>query len=364
MSNLRFRRLEQHRTGGTSDSMELSMPMPKTPSGKVYNYSPNPDATPRLFLLGNAPDVRSVAEEHQHRIRRQPGPGETVCPYSGLIASDEQFVHFDDVEALKRQVMWAAQEDVGDYLENWARDFNRGQPKGGFISMSMSVKRSRRARPFTIREDLLRDLECDICQRAYGVYAIALFCPDCGAPNIALHFTREVHLVREQIALADQLEAESRRELAYRILGNAHEDVLTAFETALKTVFRYLVCQRLPDETETLCGKMPIGNAFQNIGKGRSLFVSLGIDPFAGLTESDLSTLTLNIQKRHVIGHNLGIADERYSELTQDEQPGETVTLIGDEIAQFAQISLSVVAALEEQLLAENESTIGPPAAV
>jgi len=354
MSKLRFRRLEQHRTGGTSDRMELSVPMPKTPSGKIYNYSPNPEAAPRLFLIGNAPEVRSIAEARQHRIRRQPGPGETVCPYSGLIAPDEDFIHFDDVEAVKKQVMWAAREDVGDYLDNWARDFNRGQPKGGFVSVSMSVKRPHRARPFNIREDLLRDLECDVCQRAYGVYAIALFCPDCGAPNIALHFTREVHLVKEQIALADELEADSRRELAYRILGNAHEDVLTALETALKTVFRHLVREQLPDDAETLCSKKAIGNAFQNIDRGRGLFAKLGIDPFAGLVESDLGTLTLNIQKRHVIGHNLGCADERYFDLTQDEKPGETVTLIGDEIAQFAQICLNLIAALEDHLLVKG----------
>lgn len=173
----------------------------------------------------------------------------------------------------------------------------------------------------------------------------ALFCPDCGAPNVALHFTREVHLVDEQIELAGKIEDGGRRELAYRILGNAHEDVLTAFETALKTVFRYLGCRRLPAQAEALSTKKAIGNAFQNISKAQSLFAKLGIDPFAGLGEPDLSALTLNIQKRHAIGHNLGIADGRYAVLAQDEQPGETVTLISQEVARFAQICLDVIVA-------------------
>ena len=40
------------------------------------------------------------------------------------------------------------------------------------------------------------------------------------------------------------------------------------------------------------------------------------------LKPRNLSLPALTIQKRHVIGHNLGIADEYYAELMQEEQPG------------------------------------------
>src|SRR5207249_4929715 len=204
---------------------------------QLYQYSPNPEASPRLFLLGKAPEQRSISKEHRDSIRRDPGPGQTVCPYSGYIAPDDEFVHRDDVEAVKKQVVWEAEQDVLDYVEGMAQDFNRQQPCGGFISVRMDLKRSDRPKPLVMRQDLLRDLVCGICFRAYGVYAIALFCPDCGAPNLALHFQREVQLVHTQIALADQQDEHGQRELAYRLMGNAHEDVLTGFETALKTVF-------------------------------------------------------------------------------------------------------------------------------
>ena len=42
--------------------------------------------------------------------------------------------------------------------------------------------------------------------------------------------------MREQVELASKLAVE-QSELAYRLLGNAHEDVLTAFEATLKTVY-------------------------------------------------------------------------------------------------------------------------------
>lgn len=336
--------------------MELSYPPPRSPSGKVYvyQYSPNPDAVPRLFLIGEAPDERIIAPEHGHRIRRSPGPGETVCPYSGTIAHDEDFVHVDDIEAIKKQIEWECAADVEDHLADMAKDFNRRQPRNSFINITMDFKPRRRPRPLALREDLLRDLECDICRRAYAVYAIALFCPDCGAPNLALHFRREVALVADQIALAQAQDEAGKPELAYRLMGNAHEDVLTAFETALKTMYRYLVRERLPAQAETLCAKKQIGNAFQNIDRARAKFASLGIDPFEDLAPADLELLRINIQKRHVIGHNLGVADEHYAELTQTEQPGETVALIGDETRRFGDICLRVVTALESALMPDS----------
>lgn len=120
-----------------------------------------------------------------------------------------------------------------------ARDFNRSMPRGGFISMRMDVRERPRAQPTAWREDLLRDLVCDQCARRYGVYAIAVFCPDCAAPNLGTHFKREVELVTKQVELAGDVREERDRELAYRLLGNAHEDVLTAFETYLKTTHRW-----------------------------------------------------------------------------------------------------------------------------
>ena len=60
--------------------------------------------------------------------------------------------------------------------------------------------------------------------------------------------------------------------------------------------------------------------------------------------------LRINIEKRHVVGHNLSMADETYSESTQFEQPGRTVHLLSDEISSFASICSSVVIGLEVNL--------------
>lgn len=47
----------------------------------------------------------------------------------------------------------------------------------------------------------MRELVCDHCGHHYGVFATGLFCPDCGAPKLRLHFARETELVADQAAL-------------------------------------------------------------------------------------------------------------------------------------------------------------------
>jgi hypothetical protein len=101
LREFRFNGLERRRVGGTRDQMELSVPVPQSPSGKVYRYSPNPDVAPRLFLLGDAPKDRTFSETKRARIANEPGSPRTVCPYSGFIAEDEEFFHLF-IAAVKR----------------------------------------------------------------------------------------------------------------------------------------------------------------------------------------------------------------------------------------------------------------------
>jgi hypothetical protein len=162
---------------------------------------------------------------------------------------------------------------------------------------------------------------------------------------LRLHFAREIEIVGNQIDLAECLDA-SQEELAYRLLGNAHEDVLTAFEATLKTVYLYGMAQRLIDAAPF----KPVRNDFQNIEKGISRFKELDIAPFESLGEREMEILALNIQKRHVIGHNLGIMDAQFARLAEDAKVGETVNLVGDDIRAFGAISQKVIDALDTWL--------------
>lgn len=345
--------------------MELSLPLPRSPRGRLLRHCPADGCVPRRFQLGGVPTDQTIDEANAALVRRHPGTPGTTCPYCGTDSDDQNFHAPEDIENAKKQVVWAAKEDIGRWTEEIARGFNRSMPSGGLISMSMKVKRSANPRPYAWREDLLRGLTCDVCGRDYGVYAIALFCPDCGARNVHVHFAREVALVEQQVGLSDRAAEDGDEELAFRLLGNAHEDVLTALETYLRTTFLFLARTRLGgDGLENAAKLARRGNPFQSIDRTRELFGEISIDPFANLSDEELEFLARVIHKRHIIGHNLGLADEKYLLSTGDGAEGQNVRLVGDEVRRFAKIAYEVVVAGIEETAQEfvPMGAPGPPA--
>jgi hypothetical protein len=349
---MRLTNLERFKTGGAGNNLQLSVPLPKTPEGRIYRYSPNENAHPRLFLLGSRVPDFVLPETLTPRMTHAPGTPGTICPYSGTPADDSDFTHPDDIAAAKEVVAHALHADAANAIHGVFDDLAR-KHSAGSLKITTGPRPSPKPAPRFARGDLLRALVCDECGRDYGVYAISLFCPDCGAPNIHLHFAREVALVREQVELAGKL-GSGQSELAYRLMGNAHEDVLTAFEATLKTVYLYKAGTRAD-----AAGAKPVGNAFQNIERGQKRFTEFDFDPFEKLTPDALAVLTLNIQKRHVIGHNLGVADAAFAERTADARLGETIPLVGEDILQFAEIGQMVISNIDAWLA----NGAAPPAA-
>lgn len=344
-----LKHLRQFQTGGTDAALQLKIPLPRTDSGLVERICPSDSCVPRIFRMGNGPGAQHLEPVGTARMRRAPGGNETVCPYCGIMSDDADFLSPRDRKAALEQVQWAAIQGVGDALggalTQIARRFNGGISNGGgLISMSMRVARgSPTPAPRPYREDLLRTLTCDVCSRRYGVYAVGLFCPDCGATNVGVHFARELELVRDQAALARITANDDQAELAFRLLGNAHEDVLTAFETYLKTLYCFLIIKRMPNEAPSLTSKKAIGNSFQNIKRAQNLYANIGIDPFGGRSSDDMELLDRNIQMRHVIGHNLGVADEDYVKKSDEVREGTTVEVTPAAITRFAEVCATVV---------------------
>ncbi len=183
-----FKHLRQFQTGGTDEHMELTIPRPRTESGLLECFCPSESCSPRVFQIGQSGDTVAVESDAVARRRYAPRGTATVCPYCATRQPDNEFISPRDREAALAQVHWAAQRGVEDALGKAMSDMARGfntRSSGGMFSMSMSVKRAPPTpAPRAYREDLLRVLSCDACARTYGVYAVGLFCPDCGATNV------------------------------------------------------------------------------------------------------------------------------------------------------------------------------------
>lgn len=350
MSNFLFRNLDKLTVSkGAGDTRTLSMDRPTSATGKVMQRCPTSGCQPAVFQLGLAPEEREITEEYLATIRRAPGTNGVTCPYCGTDGDDQDYVSPEDIEHAKNLAIHAVEQDISNMLGGMAKSFNHSNRSGrnDMFSISMEHKPSRKPRPTAYREDLLRSISCHVCSREYGVYALALFCPDCGSPNVSTHFDREIEIINQQIEISKLIDDENNKEVSYRLLANAHEDALTALETTLKAIYSYIVITSFPDKQ---AGLDKIGNTFQNLGKAEKKFKKLNIDLLATLSEEDKDNMLKAIQKRHVIGHNLGLADEKYTHLADDAQIGQNVPVLAHEIEEFTKLCNKLIHAVEGEL--------------
>lgn len=166
---MRFRNLEKYQTGKTGSTLQLAIPLPKTPDGRVYRYSPNENAHPRHFVLGERVTGFLLPETMTPRMTHKPGIPETVCPYSGIVAEDGDFTHPDDQAAALKIVKQAAIDDATAHIHGMFEDIGRNFSSSKFIKIKPGPRPVPKPVPRFVRSDLLRELVCDECGRDYGV---------------------------------------------------------------------------------------------------------------------------------------------------------------------------------------------------
>jgi len=350
MSNFRFKNLDKLTVAKDGrDKRTLSVNRPLSNSGKVMQRCPNPGCQPAVFQMGGVPQDSNIEETYRKSIRRMPGADGITCPYCGFDAEDQEFIPQEDKDHALKEIKHAMEQDVSNMLSDMAKSFNRrnSSSRNSMFSISMSHKSSRKPRPFAYREDLMRNISCHVCSRGYGVFALGLFCPDCGSPNISTHFDREVEIINKQIEISKLINEEDNQEVSYRLLANAHEDALTALETTLKAAYTYIVKNKFPEKIDTL---EKIGNSFQNLEKAEKKFKSINIDLLSEFSEEEKEALFKAIQKRHVIGHNLGLADEKYTHTTNETQVGRNVLVLAHEIEQFTALCAKLIHTVEKKM--------------
>lgn len=85
MGNLRFRRLREHQIGGSRDEMVLAMPVPRSPSGKIDQYSRNLDRCQRfvedLAVVQTADKCSYVSRRGEVVWTSEPYPTPQLPPF-------------------------------------------------------------------------------------------------------------------------------------------------------------------------------------------------------------------------------------------------------------------------------------------
>ena len=147
------------------------------------------------------------------------------CPYCGHTAGHDHFWTKEQIEFAKSVAMRKITDALHKDLKKLEFDH---KPKGAFgIGISMKVKPGRATPIHYYREKQLEtEVVCVSCTLRYSVYGVFGFCPDCGQHNSLDILDKNLEVVGKMLDLA----AGAEKELADKLIENALEDCVSAFD--------------------------------------------------------------------------------------------------------------------------------------
>ena len=199
------------------------------------------------------------------------------------------------------------------------------------MGISMKVKPGRPTPIHYYREKQLEtEVVCVNCTLRYSVYGVFAFCPDCGQHNSLQILDKNLEVVGKMLDLA----AEAEKELAEKLVENALEDCVSAFDG-----FGHELCRvhanraRNPARVEKM--------SFQNLeGAQSNVLDAFGIDLSAEVEPDEWRAAGAGFQKRHLVAHIAGVVDQDYITKTGDTRAvvGRKIGIGADEVRQLASI--------------------------
>ena len=242
---------------------------------------------------------------------------ETVwCPMCRHEAPADQWYLKAHVEHAKTQALAMIKGRINQAMQTDARTFNQRQPINSLISMSMKVSGGSRKIhiiPARAAELMELDISCEKCSSRFSVIGSAYFCPACGHNSVLQTFSdslRKIRAKKDNVSVVrkaiTQSSGKDEAELTCRsLIESCLSDGIVAF-------------QKYCDGMYAPCGVAPT-NVFQRLDQGSDLWKKLtGKGYYDWLSKSELDSLLILFQKRHLLAHNEGIVDDKYINTSND----------------------------------------------
>lgn len=234
---------------------------------------------------------------------------EVFCPACGHAAPAKSWFTTEQVEWAQQNAVNQLSHMLGDAMRRDAESFNRRQPHGGFITMSMQVRgRSEPVQlPLAASEPMRLKMRCSQCQCRYSVVGSAYFCPSCGHSAVEQVYDQSLEKIRAALDLAPTLRTSiPDRDTAEHTINVLVEGGLQGAVTAF---------QRIAEALFAASPSAPKArrNAFQNLEEGSRLWSHLyGNSYETHLARAELDRLARYVQQRHLLAHRDGLVDAEY----------------------------------------------------
>ena len=261
------------------------------------------------------------------------------CPYCGHTAGHDEFWTQEQIRYAKSVAMRRISDAIRKDLKSLEFSQKPREPFG--IGLSMKVKTGR---PLPIHHYREKELEttvvCTNCTLRYAVYGAFAFCPDCGQHNSQQILGANLEVVRKMLDLAESHD----NDLRMKLIENALEDCVSAFDA-----FGRELCRVHADRTSNPATMNRM--RFQNLVHARAELQTIGVVMTAAITTDAWEQALMLFQKRHLIAHKLGVADQEYVNRSGDRNavPGRKVRVGSDEVTELRETLWTVADSLTAQ---------------
>jgi hypothetical protein len=168
--------------------------------------------------------------------------------------------------------------------------------------------------------------------------------PDCGSHNSITILKKNIEFIEKMLDLAESQE----REIAERLVGDALENLVSAFDGFGREVCKVAAPRASnPDEAKDV--------RFQNLVGALSRVQKLfGVDLSSFVLPDDWTFVCRCFQKRHLLAHKLGIVDNEYIQATRDGSAivGRKISVTPPEVKRLGILLRQLGGKTGEQLLA------------
>lgn len=257
------------------------------------------------------------------------------CPMCRHEAPANEWFTLAQVEHAKKQALAIVEGEVHNALISSAEQFNRNQPRNGFVSMTMKLEGGRvqtTILPAKAAQEMRLEITCEQCSCRFSVIGSAFFCPACGHNSVTQTFSdslTKIRVKRDSLDTVRQAITESmgedEAELACRsMLETCISDGVVAFQK---------FCEGLYVNFGTASF-----NVFQRLDQGSDLWaIAIGKGYGMWLDQSELAGLKVLYQKRHILSHNDGIVDAQYLAKSGDTsyKEGQRIVISSRDISEF-----------------------------
>ena len=290
------------------DGMQVSIPIETDENGFSDRECPDKEC---MFLF-------KVHEDDWKNIFKDEA---VFCPMCGNESTSDSFWTTEQVNNAEKQAGEYIEGKIHKAMKDDARSFNSRQPKGGFISMSMSVKGhtlQKLIMPIPSQEIFEQKINCEKCESRYSVIGSAFFCPCCGHNSVEQTFTNTINKIESSInniptirKAPNEISKDQSENTCQTLIEKCLLDCVVAFQ-------RY--CDIMYSKHKGSKSKVPF-NAFQKLDLGGKLWREILNESYTDwLNVREYNRLNILFQRRHLLQHTEGIVDEKYINKSSDNK--------------------------------------------